>query len=223
MPTYHLLHVFCDEEGRGGNQLAVFLKGGDVAAGERQAVAAKLGYSESVFVDDAERGELRIFTPAEELPFAGHPTVGTAWLLREQGREPTGLQVPAGELGVRFEGDAAFVSARPEWGPEFVSEQLESAAAVEALEGAPGGRELLQAWAWDDEEAGVVRSRVFPGERLGIVEDEATGSAAARLCAELSRPLDIRQGEGSRIRARPVGDGRVEIGGLTVLDGLLDV
>jgi predicted PhzF superfamily epimerase YddE/YHI9 len=222
MPTYHLLRVFCDENGNGGNPLAVFVDGHGVAPDRRQAAAGELGYSETVFVDDAERGELRIFTPADELPFAGHPTVGTAWLLRELGGEPRSLQVPAGELDVRFEGDAAFVTASPEWGPFFEAEQLNSPTAVDALEGPPGGRELVEAWAWADEEAGVVRARVFPGERLGIVEDEATGSAAVRLCAQLGRELDIRQGEGSRIRARPLDDGRVEIGGLTVLDELRD-
>src|SRR3954468_5580797 len=85
MAPYHLLRVFCDEEGHGGNPLAVFLDGATVAQHERQAVATELGYSETVFVDDTERGRLRIFTPVSEMPFAGHPTVGTAWLLREQG------------------------------------------------------------------------------------------------------------------------------------------
>jgi predicted PhzF superfamily epimerase YddE/YHI9 len=219
MAAYQLLRVFCDDEGNGGNELAVFLDGSDVAPERRQAVAAQLGYSETVFVDDRERAELRIFTPGAELPFAGHPTVGTAWLLREQGGEPSTLQVPAGELAVRFDGDASFVTARPEWAPEFEAEQLDSPEAVEALGGAPSGHELIHAWAWADEDAGIVRSRVFPGERLRIVEDEATGSAAARLCAQLGRPLDIRQGRASRILARPLEDGRAEIGGLTVSEG----
>jgi predicted PhzF superfamily epimerase YddE/YHI9 len=49
-----------------------------------------------VFVDDAERGEMRIFTPAVELPFAGHPVVGTAWLLaRERDAVPRCARPPA--------------------------------------------------------------------------------------------------------------------------------
>ena len=47
----------------------------------QKIVATDLGFSETVFVDDPETGELRIFTPTTELPFAGHPLVGTAWLL----------------------------------------------------------------------------------------------------------------------------------------------
>src|SRR5262245_62723289 len=81
MPQVHLLRVFCAEDGSGGNPLAVFTEGADVPPERRQAVAADLGLSETVFVDDRERGAVRIFTPAVELDFAGHPAVGAAWLL----------------------------------------------------------------------------------------------------------------------------------------------
>jgi predicted PhzF superfamily epimerase YddE/YHI9 len=218
MASYHLLRVFCDDAGRGGNALAVFLDGSQVPPDRRQQVAAELGLSETVFVHDAPRGELRIFTPSVEMPFAGHPTVGAAWLLRELGQPPTQLRVPAGELPVRFDENAAFVAGRPEWAPEFELEQLADAGAVDALDGAPRGHDLISAWAWIDESAGIVRARVFP-PRLGIDEDEATGAAAVRLCASLGRPIDIRQGRGSRILARPLGDGLIEIGGRAVLEG----
>jgi predicted PhzF superfamily epimerase YddE/YHI9 len=217
----HLLRVFCDEHGAGGNPLAVFLDGRQVPVSSRQGVAADLGLSETVFVDDAQRGELRIFTPTVELPFAGHPTVGSAWLLATERAPVASLQVPAGELGVRYEDGATFVSARPEWGPEFEWERLDSPAAVEALSGPPGDHDHIGAWAWVDEGAGSVRARVFP-VRYGIAEDEATGSAAAILCARLARAIEIRQGRGSRIRATPLGDGFVEVGGASVLDEVRD-
>jgi predicted PhzF superfamily epimerase YddE/YHI9 len=222
VPRLHLLRVFCGDYGSGGNPLAVFLDGGEVPdAGERQAIAADLGLSETVFVDDAERGELRIFTPTVELGFAGHPTVGTAWLLRHERGPVAALRPPAGELGVRYEDERAFVRARPEWGPEFDFEQFGSAAEVDSLTGPPGDHDAIGAWAWADEDAGIVRARVFP-RRYGIDEDEATGAAAARLCAKLGRELDIRQGRGSRILARPLGD-RAEIGGSVELDDVRDL
>jgi predicted PhzF superfamily epimerase YddE/YHI9 len=99
--------------------------------------------------------------------------------------------------------------------------QLGSADEVEALEGPPDGHDLAMTWAWLDEGAGKVRARVFP-VRIGIAEDEATGSAATKLCALLGRPIDIRQGRGSRILARPGDDGFVEIGGLSVEDDVRD-
>jgi predicted PhzF superfamily epimerase YddE/YHI9 len=217
MPQLHLLRVFCADDGGFGNPLGVFADGSEVPPERRQAVAADLGLSETVFVDDAQRGEIRIFTPAVELDFAGHPAVGTAWLL--EGVEA--LHTLAGELPVSREDEAVFVAGRPEWGPPFELEQLESPAAVEALRGPPAGRDLSVAWAWIDEAAGTVRARAFP-VRIGVAEDEATGSAATKLCARLGRAIDIHQGRGSRILARPLADGFVEIGGRSVLDELRD-
>jgi predicted PhzF superfamily epimerase YddE/YHI9 len=217
MSTLHLLRVFCLEDGSGGNPLGVFLEGSQVAPELRQAVAADLGLSEVVFVDDPERGEIRIFTPAVELDFAGHPSVGTAWLLDRV----EALNVPAGELAVRRDGDIVYVAARAEWGPPHELIQLSSAEEVEALEGPPDGHDLAMTWAWLDEGAGTIRARVFP-VRIGIAEDEATGSAATKLCALIGRPIDIRQGRGSRILARPGDDGFVEIGGLSVEDDVRD-
>ena len=108
------------------------------------------------------------------------------------------------------------MTGRAEWPPRYEWEQLGSPAEVEGLDGPPGGHDLIGVWAWLDEPAGVVRARVFPA-RLGIAEDEATGSAALQLCARLGRALDIRQGRGSRIRAHPRPENRVELGGLSVL------
>jgi predicted PhzF superfamily epimerase YddE/YHI9 len=221
VPRLHLLRVFCAADGAGGNPLAVFLEGGDVAPSSRQAVAADLGLSETVFVDDAERGELRIFTPTVELTFAGHPTVGTAWLLANEGHRLPSLRVRAGQLRVRYQDGASFVAARPGWGPEFEWEQLDSPAQVEALSGPPREHDHLGAWAWIDERAGTLRARVFP-LRYGIAEDEATGAAAVILCAQLGRPIEIRQGRGSRIEARPLEDGYVEVGGRSALDEVME-
>ena len=213
MPQLHLLRVFCSDDDSGGNPLGVFLQGAEVPGEQRQSVAADLGLSETVFVDDAERGEVRIFTPAVELDFAGHPAVGTAWLL--EGVDA--LRPPAGEIAVSREGENVYVAARPEWGPPHELKQLDSPAAIDALDGPPDGMDLVAAWAWIDEPAGTMRARVFP-VRIGIPEDEATGSAATKLCAHAGRTIDIRQGKGSRILARPAADGFVEIGGRSVID-----
>ncbi len=221
MTTLHLVRVFCGEEGSGGNPLGVFLDGPEIPPADRQAVAADLGLSETVFVDDAARGELRIFTPTVELDFAGHPSVGTAWLLAERRAPVDTLRPAVGDVAVRYEDGQCFVAARPEWGPPWEFQPLSSAEEVEALEGPPSGHDLVGAWAWLDESAGELRSRVF-GPGIGIPEDEATGSAAVRLCAVLGRPLAIRQGRGSLIHARPLGGGFAEIGGRSVLDETRD-
>ena len=88
---------------------------------------------------------------------------------------------------------------------------------LQALTGPPRDHDHIGAWAWVDAGAGTIRARVFP-LRYGIAEDEATGSAAAILCAQLERAIEIRQGRGSLIRARPLEGGFVEVGGASVLD-----
>jgi predicted PhzF superfamily epimerase YddE/YHI9 len=219
LPELHVLRVFCDPEGGGGNPLGVFLDGGEVAEGDRQAFAADLGFSETVFVEDAGTGELRIFTPAEELAFAGHPLVGSAWLLARERETVDRLRPPAGEVPVRREAETTFIAGRPEWAPGFEFVQVGSPDEVDRLEGPPPGKDMAGVWAWLDEQAGVVRERVFAAD-VGIPEDEATGAAAVLLGAQLARPLDIRQGKGSRIVATPLENGMVEIGGLVELDGV---
>lgn len=214
--TLHVLRVFADETGKGGNPLGVFLDGDEVPGPDRQRVAADLGFSETVFVDDPDRGAIRIYTPALELPFAGHPSVGTAWLLASEGFEPAVLRPPAGEVGIRREEELTFIAARPEWAPELAYLQLESAAAVEGLQGPPPDSTAAYLWAWIDEQAGAVRSRAFFDD-FGIAEDEATGAAAIVLCHRLGRAITIRQGAGSLLRARSLDDGFVEVGGRVVL------
>lgn len=211
-----VLRVFTDEDGRHGNALGV-IDGALVAPPERQAVAAALGFSETVFVDDAEEGRLRIFTPAAELPFAGHPTVGTAWLLHQRGFDVERLVVPAGEVGVERDGDITRVRGRAEWAPDFSWHERADAAAVEAEDPKSYAEGQHFCWAWKDGSAGTVRARMFaPG--LGIVEDEATGAAALALTAQQRRDLEITQGRGSRISTSWLGDGTVAVGGRVALD-----
>lgn len=222
MAELHVLRVFADEAGEHGNPLGVFLDGGAVPADRRQAIARELGFSETVFVDDRARGEMRIFTPGLELPFAGHPTVGTAWLLAREGHRLERLRPPAGEVPVRSEGESTFVAARAEWSPPWELIRYEAPAEIDALDGPPDGREdEIYLWAWADEEAGEVRSRCF-SLADGVGEDEATGSAAIMLAAQLGRRLTIHQGEGSVLYAAPLGEGRAEVGGRVVLDELRD-
>jgi trans-2,3-dihydro-3-hydroxyanthranilate isomerase len=83
---YHILDVFTDQR-FSGNPLAVVLGAGDLPASTMQAIAREFNLSETVFVAPPENpmhsARIRIFTPERELPFAGHPTVGTAVLLAE--------------------------------------------------------------------------------------------------------------------------------------------
>ncbi|MEU8701562.1 PhzF family phenazine biosynthesis protein [Streptomyces sp. NPDC091387] len=208
-----VLRVFCGPDGRHGNALGVVRDGRDHPdEASRQELARRLGFSETVFVDDPERGHLDIYTPGLRLPFAGHPVVGAAWLL-----DLEVLELSVGEVFARQDGEFSWITARPEWAPPRTLERYGSAAEVEALTGPPPGEGRLYVWAWEDEAAGRVRARAFPRRGDGIDEDEATGAAALLLSAQLNRALNIRQGRGSQILTAPAPDGTVELGGRVLL------
>jgi len=208
----HVLRVFAGPDRRGGNPLGVFLDGAAIAPDRRQEVALDLGFSETVFVDDAAEGAIRIFTPGRELPFAGHPTVGTGWLFRENGAPATTLRPPAGDVPFRHDAERTWIRARPDWVHPILIEQLASSDAVEGHPAQAMGQPGRYVWAWIDEEGGVLRSRYFATD-VGILEDEATGAAAVMMGGLLGRPLEIHQGIGSVLHVRPGPDGTVEVGG----------
>ncbi len=88
----------------GGNPLAVFLDARGLTDSDMQSIANEMNLSETTFVfppaDEAHAAKVRIFTPSAELPFAGHPTVGTAWVLGDQRMIPAGSTSMVLELGV---------------------------------------------------------------------------------------------------------------------------
>jgi predicted PhzF superfamily epimerase YddE/YHI9 len=220
-----VVRVFCDERGGFGNALGLVVTS-EVTAGREQAIAARLGYSETVVIDElptghARRARIRIFTPAVEMPFAGHPTVGTAWWLAAAGMPVDVLDVPAGAVEVRAEGDLTLVAARPTWAPAFSLVELDSPRDVDGLLASSFTEGSHYAWSWLDEGAGTVRARMF-APALGVAEDEATGAAAVRSAA-LGRALEIHQGAGSRLATRPLPDGRVEGGGRVVAAGAVEL
>src|ERR1700736_6621170 len=90
MRSYRYLHydVFTDHL-FGGNQLAVFLDGRGLTTEAMQAIAKEMNFSESTFVLPPEQPDtdarMRIFTPGDELPMAGHPTIGSTFALARAG------------------------------------------------------------------------------------------------------------------------------------------
>src|SRR5262249_58057778 len=83
-----VLRVFADEKGEHGNKVGVALDTGITSGPERQDIARRLGFSETVFVDDPEKREVSIYNPTREIPFSGHAVVGVAWLLSKRAGSP---------------------------------------------------------------------------------------------------------------------------------------
>lgn len=144
---YHILDVFT-ERAFGGNPLAVVLEAGNLSAVEMQAIAREFNLSETVFVlmptSPGHTARIRIFTPSRELPFAGHPTLGTAILLAERRGEAVNgerdaiialeEEIGSVRVGVRLRGGAAafgeFDAPKSALNIETLSEPEEISAAV---------------------------------------------------------------------------------------------
>jgi trans-2,3-dihydro-3-hydroxyanthranilate isomerase len=85
--SFYIVDVFAEEK-YAGNQLAVLRDAGDISDAEMQRIAREMNYSETTFILSEEQRDggydVRIFTPEEELPFAGHPTLGTAYVIQHE-------------------------------------------------------------------------------------------------------------------------------------------
>ena len=300
--AYHLLDVFTDRP-FGGNPVAVFPDAVRLPERAMRAIAAELNRSETVFVLPPEAGgtaRLRIFTPKMELPFAGHPTIGTAVLLamlrasvaeRSSNAMELVLEEGSGPVPVTVSiTDGMPVAARltaprlPEFGPEAPSHaELSALLGLEerdildgtwrpraASAGVPylfvpvrdravlgratvdlsvWRRTIAMSWAPHlyvitpdvEREGSSVRARMF-APAMGIVEDPATGAAAAALAGYLASIATRRDGslrwviEQGFEMGRPsilevdadLSDGkptRVQVGGRAVIvgDGALEV
>lgn len=218
-----VLRVFTDAAGNHGNPLGV-VDARLVEPAARQAVAAELGYSETIFVelpvDGVTTATAHIFTPATELPFAGHPTVGAAWWLKQRGTPVNTLQVPAGLVAVESGDEFTVITARSDWAPDFAICEFDSADDVLAANPDDYGDDVEHyVWAWIDRAAGAIRARLF-ASHLGIPEDEATGAGAVRITDLLSRDLQITQGRGSQLNTEWDPQGWVRVAGRVVDDGL---
>jgi trans-2,3-dihydro-3-hydroxyanthranilate isomerase len=113
---YFLVDVFGNSK-YAGNQLAVFLDFGRLATDEMQMIAREINFSETTFVTAREKTDggypVRIFTPLEEIDFAGHPTLGTAGIINrylEEGKSGgIQLNLRAGQIPVTFAGDTLWM------------------------------------------------------------------------------------------------------------------
>ena len=216
-----VVRVFATGEA-GGNHLGVIsdIDGLDSAA--MQAIAVELGFSESVFIEfsPSHPPHVRIFTPGDELPFAGHPLVGTAWVLNEMGNgavdtlhcqvgdvaisEADGLTwIETSHVGKGIDpGDAANYVARSGIhdvvGVNLVMMPLEYVLAELLTFEAVGAAsvdmdavgERFGLMVWS-RLGGQVKARFFaPGS--GVNEDPATGSAAVALAS-----VFVERGESS--------------------------
>lgn len=207
---YQVVDVFA-ERPLEGNPLTVFPEAGDLPAGLMQALARETNHSETTFVTDPATDAAvptRIFTPQTELPFAGHPTLGTAFVTGAEA-----LQLAVGRIPVARDGGRLWMQQNPvELGPRLDAGAMAGALGVEVLEatvastGTPvalaevtdsdalraasldvrryAGPEVAGVYVFTTDSDHDVHARFF-ADFVGIKEDAATGGAAGPLAGFL--------------------------------------
>jgi len=219
MKTYEFVTVDVFTDRRfGGNPLAVFPEARGLSDAEMQSLAAEFNLSETTFVlppdDSAHTARVRIFNRTAEMPFAGHPNVGTGWVLAGRGRATGGMlqfEEIAGLVEVKVEDDGAVTIAAPQplsLGPEMPVDLLADCVGL-----APG--EIVVA----------AHRPVMASVGNSFIVAEVTAEALARAVPDISRfrhavtqytppgmgpkrlPLylyarDGRSGDRARLRAR---------------------
>ena len=140
---FHILDVFAEKK-YAGNQLAVFRGAGELTSAEMQSIARETNFSETTFIlsDAPDKGgfDVRIFTPREEVPFAGHPTLGTAYIINQailhgEAQQVT-LNLKVGQIPVSFHPDGTcwMQQIQPMFGPQHEAAALAAVLGLEAAD-----------------------------------------------------------------------------------------
>jgi trans-2,3-dihydro-3-hydroxyanthranilate isomerase len=235
--TIHVVDVFT-EKPLAGNQLAVVLDAEGIPGDVMQRIAKEMNISETTFVLAAEKpgnaARVRIFTPGAELPFAGHPTIGTSWVLFTEGLVPGGslnftLEEGVGPVAVRGERLASglrFWMTHPKVNFGAVNSERGAAAAALGL----ADKDLLPDIPIQTASTGVpfvyvalndartVDAAVSEKDRLGAVFSEGVFLFAAiggnRLYSRMFSPhvLDIHEDPATGSGSGPLGAFAVKYG-----------
>ena len=131
---FYIVDVFAEKK-YAGNQLAVFFDAENLSDANMQKIAREINFAESTFITklspENNTAEIRIFTPEYEMKFAGHPIIGTSWVLInkifENQPQNIVLSVPIGEIPVNQSGDLVWLqAAQPEFMDTFSTEDFSS-------------------------------------------------------------------------------------------------
>jgi trans-2,3-dihydro-3-hydroxyanthranilate isomerase len=123
--SFYIVDVFAEKR-YAGNQLAVFMGADTLSTEEMQNIACEINFAESTFVTklkpENNAAKIRIFTPENEMQFAGHPIIGTSWVLMNKvfknQAQNCSLSVPIGEIPIHQSGDLVWLQAAQ---PKFLN------------------------------------------------------------------------------------------------------
>jgi trans-2,3-dihydro-3-hydroxyanthranilate isomerase len=131
---FYIVDVFTEKK-YAGNQLAVFFNAQDLTTNQMQEIAREINFAESTFVTainaENRQATVRIFTPASEMKFAGHPVIGTSWVILNKiwnsNTKSIALNLPVGSIPVQEINDQLWLkAAQPEFFDVFMKEDFAS-------------------------------------------------------------------------------------------------
>ncbi len=216
----NVVRVFINEKREYGNPVGIILdEKQKIEAKERQIIAKKLGFSETVFINNIKAGKISIFNPQQECSFAMHATLGTACFINRILNSPINHVESMNErIDVWNEKDKTWIRAKLSVLPSWNFEEYSSVSEVKDIS---RNDALLKkhtlVWTWLNKDKNIIRARTFAAD-WGIPEDEANGSGSMLLSTKLNRPLTIIHGKGSVIYAKPFKTGFADVGGRVTED-----
>jgi predicted PhzF superfamily epimerase YddE/YHI9 len=214
----HTLRVFVDQQRKFGNFVGIVVdEKVSLTVTNRQSIAAQTGFSETVFIDNLSTGTVQIFNPQQEVAFAGHALVGTAYFITQTiGNPLTSLICKNGEVQIWHQDELTWIRSSLDGTPAWHLKQLPRVTTVESLTSTETLDHTL-VWSWIDQQHGTIRARTFAPD-WGIPEDEANGSGVMQLAALLGRRIRVIHGQGSIMYANPLVGNFAEVGGAVVYD-----
>ena len=216
----NILRAFVDEEGKYGNPTGIIIdEKQELTTDERQKIATKSHYTDTVFINDLKTGNVSFFNPEQETKFAGDALISTAYFVKHGlGKKLDNLVCKGGVIKTWEEGELTWIEAGLAGTPGWNHEQWKSAKEIDEITAAEAAKiEHTMVWAWINEPKGLIRSRTFLLD-WGTLEDQGNGSGSMQLASALGRKIEIHQGKGSVIFADSAGQNMAKVGGLVRVD-----
>lgn len=217
----NIARVFINKDGDYGNPVGIVLDDElKLKDEERQRIAAKLNFSETVFIDSLGKiPSVSIFNPQHKVKFAGHAVLGTAYFVRNiLNNNIDSIKCGSEVVKVRRDRELLYITAPLSIMPSWNFEELGSSNEIEYLtKKETSKKKHTVVWAWINKEKGLIRARTFAPD-WGISEDQANGSGSMVLATKLNREIEILHGEGSVIYAKSISLELAEVGGLVKLE-----
>lgn len=219
----NVVRAFVNERGEHGNPTGIVIDlEQKLTKTERQKIATKLHFTDTVFVNDLDPVNVSFFNPQQETKFAGDSLISTAYFIEHNlGGNSELIVCKGGQIKTWSEGEITWIEASLDGTPGWQHQQLDSPEAVDRITDEEAALyEHTMVWAWIDEEKGLIRSRTFLLD-WGTLEDQGNGSGSMQLAKMVGRRIEVSQGKGSVIYAEPAGDKSARVGGRVRVDKVI--